>query len=739
MPELTPNPAWRSALPAGQPQRRRRLQHHLVMLVLIALLPVAVIGGIMVSDHARQAQRFFRDRLAERSASVALALDREIEVIGTALAVMATNAGLRPGEDRGPFIERARAVEAALGNVLVVHDATEATDPATPAALRQVFIDREPAIARPADRGAPSLPGLPVYEPVIADGEVIAVLEMGLTEAQIATVLAAQNRGADALALVLDPAGIVVSGAGRGALSPGGNAPAWLTAAHAERLRLGDWPDGAGRVCAIAVPDRARFWQVVVCESQDSYDENWLDPLRERAITLLASLALGIAAAIAMARRLARPLAGLTEHARAVAAQIGHPAEAVSSPVAEFEALRISVREAQAALRIRATAEHLAMLDARTTQRLLASVINGVTEGIDVKSLDGCYVMMNQAARASLGIGPDAGIGATVTDLMPAALAAEVNRHDAAVLAAGTTMTFELQAAADGVPRLLALTKTPWRDATGAIAGVVTVARDVTEARAAETRLRALQADLLRTTRLSSMGAMASGLAHEINQPLAAASNFLSAALRLADHARDGDPEALATARSAIAEAAAQTLRAGAIVRRLRDFVERGEAALRPEDIGAMIAEACALAHADGADGGIALSVAIANDTGSALVDRTQMQQVLLNLIRNAAEAIASHPGAAPGRIAVAARRDAAGRVHIEVADNGPGLDPAIAPRLFQPFVSTKRDGLGIGLAICHTIVVGHGGDLTQSPAPGGGTIFDITLPPPVAGTAHAA
>jgi two-component system sensor kinase FixL len=244
-----------------------------------------------------------------------------------------------------------------------------------------------------------------------------------------------------------------------------------------------------------------------------------------------------------------------------------------------------------------------------------------------------------------------------------------------------------------------------------------------------------MQAELLRATRLSSMGAMASGLAHEVNQPLAASTNFLNAAVRLLDFARSGHRAALDTAREAAAEAAAQMLRAGAIVRRLRHFVDRGEAELQAEDVGALIREACDLARSDGSTLGVRLVTEVDAAVGHALVDRTQIQQVLLNLIRNAAEALQVAPGRkGEDRVVVAAGPAEDGGVEITVADNGPGLEPGVAARLFEPFVSTKREGMGIGLAICRTIVEGHGGRLSVDTPQGGesgrpGVVFRINLP----------
>jgi two-component system sensor kinase FixL len=182
----------------------------------------------------------------------------------------------------------------------------------------------------------------------------------------------------------------------------------------------------------------------------------------------------------------------------------------------------------------------------------------------------------------------------------------------------------------------------------------------------------------------------------------------------------------LELARGAVSDAVIQTLRAGGIVRRLREFVGRGEADLKVDDVTNLIRELCEVARADGATRTSTLVVDVPDEALLALVDRAQLQQVLLNLIRNAAEAIGE---AANGRIELRARSAAEDGIEIVVCDNGPGLAPQILDRLFQPFASTKALGMGIGLAICRTIVEGHGGTLTAGASESGGARFRILLP----------
>ncbi len=474
-------------------------------------------------------------------------------------------------------------------------------------------------------------------------------------------------------------------------------------------------------------------WQVSVHEDPIFAPPLPYWPLLRAAIGCALGLGLGLAMIALFSRRLTGWLQILSMMARnvAVGSEWGHDVPD-RLPVKEFEELRSNLARADAVLRRRGAAERMALREARTGHELLVSVVNGTAESIHVKDLDLRYVLVNHAALLG-GAEPRAEwqvLGKQTADLFPRELATRIEAADRRVLATGQSTSFEQEYLAHGetVPRWIAMTVAPWQDAEGHVVGVVSVSRDVTPHRKAQVRLRKLQAELLRATRLSAMGAMASGLAHELNQPLAAATNYLNASNRLLERGDRGDQAALVAARGAVSDAAQQMLRAGAIVRRLRDFVERGEVELQPELVEELLRETCDLATSDGLPAGIELALEVDDGLSRVLVDRTQIGQVLLNLLRNAGEAIQSADHPRPGRILVSAEVTDGGMM-IAVRDNGPGLAPDIADRLFEPFVSSKRTGMGIGLSICRTIVEGHGGKLTAETAPDGGMIFRILLP----------
>ena len=246
--------------------------------------------------------------------------------------------------------------------------------------------------------------------------------------------------------------------------------------------------------------------------------------------------------------------------------------------------------------------------------------------------------------------------------------------------------------------------------------------RDLTERQQTQQRLQDLQAELIFMSRFTALGEMASTLAHELNQPLTAATSYLNGARRLLD---GGRPEDLSTVRGAIDSAGEQTLRAGQIIKRLREFVARGESDRQVEDLRKLIEEASALALVGVGETGVNVSYMFDPHAGFVLVDRIQIQQVILNLMRNAIEAMQE---VVQRDLRITTRRLDGDAVEVCVRDTGPGIAPEIAAKLFQPFMTTKRQGMGVGLSISRTIVEAHGGRLWAEPNPGGGTVFTLTL-----------
>jgi len=248
--------------------------------------------------------------------------------------------------------------------------------------------------------------------------------------------------------------------------------------------------------------------------------------------------------------------------------------------------------------------------------------------------------------------------------------------------------------------------------------------RDLTDQQLTESRLKELQSEVTHMSRYTALGEMASTLAHEINQPLTAISNYLRGSQRLLDGMAG---EASPKLREALGKAADQALRAGHIIRRLREFVSRGESDRRVENLAKLIEDASTLALVGAREAGISVSFRLDPKADIVLADRIQIQQVLVNLIRNAIEVMVETDS--KRRLEIGTTSDAGTElVEVSVSDTGAGLAPEVAANLFQPFVTTKRKGMGLGLSICRTIVEAHGGKIWVEDRPGGGTVFRFTL-----------
>ena len=261
-------------------------------------------------------------------------------------------------------------------------------------------------------------------------------------------------------------------------------------------------------------------------------------------------------------------------------------------------------------------------------------------------------------------------------------------------------------------------------DAEGRVQVVGTL-HDITERRNAQEEIRQTQERMTQFARLSTMGEMAAGLAHEINQPLTAITNYAQALQRLLARPDAADPEDVELALSQIA---AQALRAGEVIRRLRSFVKNREAHNEVMEPGRLIAELMTFAEPDARLNDIRIGIEAAEGLPLVACDPVQIQQVLLNLIRNAIDA--TNEAAPENReITLRVRRDPDGAVEISVADHGPGISAEVAQNMGNPFYTTKTSGTGLGIAISRSILRAHGGRLAHRPTPGGGATVFFTLP----------
>ena len=375
-------------------------------------------------------------------------------------------------------------------------------------------------------------------------------------------------------------------------------------------------------------------------------------------------------------------------------------------------------------------ANEQALRESEHQARRLAAIVESSEDAIIGSDLNGVVTSWNHSAQRIFGYSEAEILGHQVFRIAPPGYDAEM--HDIlrrVTLGERVDHYQTLRRCADGSIINISLSVSPIYDISGRLVGISKVARDVTEATRSETalkdsqsRLQELQAELLHVSRLSAMGEMASALAHEVNQPLAAISNYMRGSRRLL--AASPDPLARRV-EEALDKAAEQAVRAGQIIRRLRGFVARGDAEKRRENLEKLAEDALALGLIGQNERNIAVRRQLDGDI-FVLVDRVQIQQVLVNLVRNAAEAMAD---CERRELTVAARPTDDEMIEVTVSDTGKGLPENVRENLFRPFFTTKAAGMGVGLSISRSIVEAHGGDMRASASPSGGALFTFSLP----------
>ena len=350
----------------------------------------------------------------------------------------------------------------------------------------------------------------------------------------------------------------------------------------------------------------------------------------------------------------------------------------------------------------------------------LAAIVDWSDDAIISKDLSGTVLSWNRAAEQLFGYTAAEIIGKPITIIFPPERVSEEASILAQIARGERIAHYETERRRrDGQVISVSVTISPIRDAGGRIIGASKIIRDLTDRNARERRIQELQAELAHVQRLTELGQFVSMLVHEVNQPLTAIATYANACRRLVTV---GDFTRLATPLDRIVE---QTSRAGEIVQRIRDFVKKSDALMRPEDMSHVIKEAIALTKTCVKDDGVTLEMQRVPTGLQAEIDKVQVQQVLFNLLRNGIEAMRGQPRP---KIKVATKLAREGMIEISVADTGPGLADEVRAKLFQPFVTTKKDGMGIGLSVCKAIVESHAGRLWVDDNPGGGTIFRFTV-----------
>lgn len=357
-------------------------------------------------------------------------------------------------------------------------------------------------------------------------------------------------------------------------------------------------------------------------------------------------------------------------------------------------------------------------------EELLRSILATVPDAMIIIDTSGVITYFSAAAEQMFGYGSEEVLGQNIRLLMPEP---DSEHHDdymrryletgqARIIGIGR-FTVARRRNGEVFPIQLSIGEAGTGDGR-VFSGFV---RDLTEREEARVHLEELQNEIAHVSRVSAMGTMASSLAHELNQPLTAIANYVEGARDLLDNPT---PDILETVREVLDDAARESVRAGQIVRGLRDFIGRGTAERRAENLPRLINQANALALIGAREMGIDVDLALDPQAETVFVAGVQVQQVLVNLIRNAAEAMESSDRR---RLSIRTQRLSKEFVQVSVTDSGQGFAPESLDRLFEPFFSTKGEGMGLGLSICRTIVESLGGSIWAEQAAGGMT-FNFTL-----------
>ncbi len=355
---------------------------------------------------------------------------------------------------------------------------------------------------------------------------------------------------------------------------------------------------------------------------------------------------------------------------------------------------------------------------------------NSLVTGLRARDLDGRVTYVNPAFCQIVGLSAEELVGKTppMPYWAPEAME-EYQQRFAAVLAGNAPAQFEtFFQRPDGERVPVLIFDAPLVDSEGRHTGWMGSILDISDRKRAEELNRQQQEKLHASARLATMGEMASMVAHELNQPLAAISSYTTGALNVLEQAGEsGRAVDAALLRPALEKAGAQAQRAGQIIRSVHEFVKKRESERQLFNIPSLVDGISTLIELQASKYFVAIKTEILPGLPPVSADRMMLEQVLLNLTRNAVESM--QDVAPERRVMRIGATLAQGQVCVTVTDQGHGIAPDVAERLFSPFFSTKAEGMGMGLSICRTAVEFHGGTLTHRDNPGGGTVFSFCLP----------
>jgi PAS domain S-box-containing protein len=695
-------------------RRRLTLRCHLVLLVAVAVVPVVLFAAWTVLDMGKQQQRSVEGGLVTTVRALATAVEREIATSVRSLEVLATSDALTRDDLRAFHAHAERVL--GINDVWYIVGLTDtrgqvAVSTARPFGwplpwigdrdyIQRVIASGRPVVSDVIDGRTTGQANIAVAVPVMRDGRLRYVLVAGISPQALERIISAQKIPADWISGVADRNQVLIARnrdseqfTGRELIAPLRRAARAATAGTG-RFPVADGPD----VYAAWQHTPSLGWTVTLGVPVTTVDIALRRSMWKMVVVGVALAAAGAGLALAWGRRISRAMSALSAAAGALGR--GEVPDTLPSRVAEVEAIGRAMKEAGATITERT-------LQVRASQRQLRRLVDSSPIGIVVGNGDR-ILDANAAFLRMTGCSPDelrrSGLGwRALIPLESTASRSEIE----AVRPDGTRVPILLSSV------FLDEIRQQW----------ASFVLDLTDLRRAEAEVRGQREALAHALRVSTLGELVASLSHELSQPLTAIIANAQAARRCGD---DVPGRAGVDVREALDDIVDDGQRAVAIIRRLRALFRKDAAEHTSIDINELVTEVVELVSSDAARRGARIELALADALPSVSGDRVQLQQVVLNLLVNALQSMAT---VEPPRTVTLTTTGEPGRVAITVGDRGVGVDADSVATIFEPFVSTKPDGLGMGLAISRSIVLAHGGRIWATSNADRGLTVHVDLP----------
>lgn len=366
----------------------------------------------------------------------------------------------------------------------------------------------------------------------------------------------------------------------------------------------------------------------------------------------------------------------------------------------------------------------VAQRELKDTQQRLETIVDGTPSVVFLRDIDGRYVLVNRAFEQLAGIDRAHIIGKADEELFTREQAVTSRKHDLAVIKAATPLRFEEQASTVEGLRHLIVQSFPLFNESGAVRAVGGVVFDITDRKRIEDALRDAQAELARVSRLTSMETLTTSIAHEINQPLAAIATNATTCLHWLDARHANHGKAVEVARQMRNDA----MRACAVIARIHALMTKTRPERTPIEINTVIKDVLTLTHGELRRHDVELRTVLSENLPKLFGDRVQLEQVIVNLILNAVEALAPIDDR-PRLLSISSLRGEHNHIAVRVSDNGVGIAAGAADEMFSAFFTTKSKGTGLGLSICRSIIDAHNGQMLATPESPHGAMFQFSVP----------